>query len=237
LVLNDYEAVMPLPWRKKWGLRYVYHAPFLQRLGIYGNNVTADAVNAFYNMATCKFPFINFTISPPAPTTSARLKKRTNFIVDLNKSYAKIEAAYTDECRANITKARKRGCTFTDNLPAELVIELYREVYGHLQVRNSSETFLRMLRLLAEANRRRTVRLCGVSDALGKVVFGAAVFMDARRLYYFLKSYAGNPMLFDFEGSDLPNVAAFYQKFAPETEHYFQITANRLPAPLRGFVK
>jgi hypothetical protein len=258
LVLDDYAAVMPLPWRKKWGIRYVYHAPFLQRLGIYGNNITADAVNAFYNIAVRKFPYINFTISLPAPATSARLKQRTNFIIDLNKPYTEIAAAYTQECRANITKAKKRGCTFTDNLPPELIIKLYREAYGHLQVKNSAQAFERMLRLLAEASRRRTVRLCGVTDPLGNVVFGAAIFKDARRLYYImgaptetgrqaratyffidhlLESYAGTPLLFDFEGSDLPNVAAFYRKFAPETEHYIQLTANRLPAPLRWFVK
>jgi hypothetical protein len=258
LVLDDYAAVMPLPWRKKWGIRYVYHAPFLQRLGIYGNNITADAVNVFYNIAIREFPYINFTVSPPAPATSSRLKQRTNFFIDLNKPYAQIAAAYTEECRANITKAKKRGCTFTDNLPPEFIIKLYHEAYGHLQVRNSTETFERMLRLLADASRGGSVRLCGVTDASGNVVFGAAIFLDARRLYYvlgaptetgrqkratyffidhLLKSYAGQHLLFDFEGSDLPNVATFYQKFAPETERYFQITINRLPAPLRWLVK
>ena len=24
LILNDYEAVMPLPWRKKFGIQYIY---------------------------------------------------------------------------------------------------------------------------------------------------------------------------------------------------------------------
>jgi hypothetical protein len=257
-VLDDYAAVMPMPWRKKWGIRYIYHAPFLQRLGIYGSNITIDVINAFYTKAIQKFLYINFTVSPPAPATSARLNQRTNFIIDLNKPYAEIEAAYKEECRANITKAKKRGCTFTDNLPAELVIKLYRDAYGRLQVRNSADTYERMLRLLAEASRRRTVRLCGVIDALGNVIFGAVVFMDARRLYYImgaptiagrqkratyffidhiLKSHASTPMLFDFEGSDLPNVAKFYRKFSPETEHYFQMTINRLPALLRWFVE
>jgi hypothetical protein len=27
LVLNDYEAVMPLPWKKKWGIYYLAHPP------------------------------------------------------------------------------------------------------------------------------------------------------------------------------------------------------------------
>src|SRR4051794_1685368 len=36
LVMNDYTAVMPITWRKKWNIRYVYHAPFIQQLGLFG---------------------------------------------------------------------------------------------------------------------------------------------------------------------------------------------------------
>jgi len=28
IVLNDYEAVMPLPWKKKLGIRYLYQPSF-----------------------------------------------------------------------------------------------------------------------------------------------------------------------------------------------------------------
>ena len=36
LVLNDYETIMPLPWKKKAGIRYCYTPPFIQQLGITG---------------------------------------------------------------------------------------------------------------------------------------------------------------------------------------------------------
>src|SRR3954465_4726 len=36
LVINDYTAVMPIVWRKKWGIRYTYDAPFIQQLGLFG---------------------------------------------------------------------------------------------------------------------------------------------------------------------------------------------------------
>jgi hypothetical protein len=115
-----------------------------------------------------------------------------------------------------------------------------------------------MLRLLHEASLRRKVLLCGVTDAARNVIFGAAIFIDSNRLYYvlgapteegrqkratyffidhILKSYAGTGLLFDFEGSDLPTVSAFYRKFGPKTEHYFELTINRFPIPRKWQVK
>ena len=38
IVVNDYEAIMPIPFRKKWGIRYCYDAPFVQQLGLFGSD-------------------------------------------------------------------------------------------------------------------------------------------------------------------------------------------------------
>src|SRR3982751_7041868 len=47
LVLNDYEAVMPLTWKKKYGISYLYQPPFVAMAGIFGNNLSADDAKAF----------------------------------------------------------------------------------------------------------------------------------------------------------------------------------------------
>ncbi len=35
LVLDDYQAVMPLTWRSKFGIRYLYQPAFTQQTGIF----------------------------------------------------------------------------------------------------------------------------------------------------------------------------------------------------------
>ena len=35
LVLNDYEAVMPLTWNRKFGFNYLYQPAFTSQLGIF----------------------------------------------------------------------------------------------------------------------------------------------------------------------------------------------------------
>src|SRR4051812_38518885 len=42
IVLNDYEMVMPVPWRKKFGVRYNYDVPFIQQLGIFCGKKNPD---------------------------------------------------------------------------------------------------------------------------------------------------------------------------------------------------
>src|SRR4051812_4435903 len=49
LVMNDYAAVMPIIWRRKWGIRYAYDAPFVQQPGLFGTYNTDNlkqAINA-----------------------------------------------------------------------------------------------------------------------------------------------------------------------------------------------
>ena len=38
LVLNDYEAVMPLPWRQKYVIKYIYPPAWTQQLGVFSPN-------------------------------------------------------------------------------------------------------------------------------------------------------------------------------------------------------
>ena len=48
LILNDYEAVMPLTWNKKWGIKYLYQPPLTPQLGIFSaTNISEKLVDAF----------------------------------------------------------------------------------------------------------------------------------------------------------------------------------------------
>ncbi len=47
LVLNEYEAVMPLTWNKKYSIHYLYQPPFTACLGVFGKTLTAETINEF----------------------------------------------------------------------------------------------------------------------------------------------------------------------------------------------
>jgi hypothetical protein len=49
LVQDDYQAVMPLPWKKKAYIYYVYPPFFLPRLGLYGRELSAGELPEWIN--------------------------------------------------------------------------------------------------------------------------------------------------------------------------------------------
>ena len=53
----------------------------------------------------------------------------------------------------------------------------------------------------------------------------------------FIKDHAGENMLLDFEGSDIPNLAFFYSSFGAPLEIYPALKINRLPFYLRWMKK
>lgn len=71
LVLGDYEAVMPLTWKKKWGIKYLYQPAFFQQGGIFSskklNKVSIDGKGASRN-------HIVFQVIVPGPAAAEFFK-------------------------------------------------------------------------------------------------------------------------------------------------------------------
>ncbi len=53
----------------------------------------------------------------------------------------------------------------------------------------------------------------------------------------FIKDNAGEDLLLDFEGSDIPSLAFFYSSFGAVEERYSAVKLNKLPSPLKWFKK
>lgn len=64
LVWNDYEAVMPLTWNKKWGIHYLYQPYFCASLGLFSRNkVDADLLKIFLQHIPSKFRYIDIYLN------------------------------------------------------------------------------------------------------------------------------------------------------------------------------
>ncbi|MFN2457689.1 MAG: GNAT family N-acetyltransferase [Chitinophagaceae bacterium] len=58
----------------------------------------------------------------------------------------------------------------------------------------------------------------------GRKISASTLLIDA-----FIKDYAGQNLLLDFEGSDVPGIAFFFRNFGSTNEKYTSIKYNRLP--------
>ena len=61
IVVDDYAAVMAIPWKRKYGIRYAYIPPFTQQLGMIGDETIfnwKDVLNELENFIL--FADLNF---------------------------------------------------------------------------------------------------------------------------------------------------------------------------------
>ena len=256
VVVNDYEAVMALPRKKKWGIEFVGMPPFVQRLGLSGR-YDDEVVNMAGEMVKERFKLIEYTAAEALLFGEAKKKRKTNFVMPMVETYDEISDRYTSACKKNISKAQKRGCELTDEVEVRDVVKFYRDIYGGLSA-YADKHFEALEQLLESAAARKPCHVAGVRNRESKeLVYAGLLLDDGRRVYYVLgapnkegremratyffidemiRKFCGSRKIFDFEGSDIPDVASFYQSFSPETEYYYQFYINRYSNPLKKLI-
>ncbi|MBI5372159.1 MAG: GNAT family N-acetyltransferase [Sphingobacteriales bacterium] len=258
LVLNDYEAVMPLTWNRKYGIRYLYQPFLAAQLGIFGNKLAEQDIRDFLQSIPAAFRYIDIYLNSGNRATAPGLFSllRDNYVLDLNLPYEKLVSQYRDNTRRNIKKARQAGCLVQQNTAVEKIITLaVQQMQLHdKEVEENINRFRELFRLLQEQKRAVTYGITLGDELLASAVF----FFSHNRSYYilvgnhpngktigashalidaFIRDYAGQPLLLDFEGSDIRNLAFFYSSFGAVQEIYPALKINRLPFYLKWIKK
>ena len=262
LVQNDYEAVMPLPVRKKYGQPYVYHPFFAQQLGVFSTNyLSGFTVNKFVTAVPDKFRVVDVqlnTACDPEDFLSHTTRERRNHVLNLSPAYQEITAAYNENTKRNITKARKEKLTLEKITDIDNAINFYVTHNGHRSPEVKPVDYARFKRVLLEARQRsmlnilcvkeantvlatgifgidgsnRAIYLMGTSSVEGKNKGAMHLLMDE-----FIQQHCGKIQLLDFEGSDIDGIARFYKGFGAVEQPYYHFYQNRLPFYLRWFKK
>jgi hypothetical protein len=248
LVLGDYEAVMPLPWRKKWGTYYIYQPFLTAQLGLFAEQVSPELLQQFLHAIPEKFRLWEFSLNsgnlfeiPPF-----KLYQRKNYVLPLLHSYDQLYAGYRDHIRRNTKKSLQFGNREIKEPPLHEVIALAK-----LQDATLKDSELqRFISLFTRLQREGKATTYGIASERGQLLASAAFITDNRRAYYilagnhpngrtlsashslidyFIRENAGKPLLLDFEGSDIRSLAFFYSSFGAVEENYAAIQMNRLP--------
>jgi hypothetical protein len=259
LVLNDYEAVMPLTWNKKFGIHYLYQPPFTACLGVFGKGLTAETVNSFLNTIPPRYKYwdIYFNHGNFFKLGDFKLYERMNYVLNLGSNYEELYKAYRENIKRNIKKAEQLHLQISKNISISDVIALAKEQAGGFS--ETSETdfnnFENLYHLLYQKEKATTYAVY----TKDKQLIASAVFLFSHsRTYYimvgnhpdgktlgashalingFIKDHAGEDLLLDFEGSDISSLAFFYSSFGATEEKYSAVKLNRLPAPIKWLKK
>ncbi|MCZ2459901.1 MAG: GNAT family N-acetyltransferase [Chitinophagales bacterium] len=250
LVWNDYEAVMPLTWNRKYGIRYLYQPFLTAQSGVFGNHITQDLLEQFLEAIPSKFQYWDFCLNQGnvLRTKNYPLFERSNFVLNLNKDYRDLYNGFNDNIRRNARKSEQAGCIVQRSFEIERVIELASDQmkdFAHNR-EDGLERFKKLYRLLFEKGMAGTYGIFLKQQLMASCV----LLYSHKRIYYVLvgnspngktmgashalinaiiKDHAGKDLLLDFEGSDIPSLAFFYRSFGSTEEKYTAIRLNRLP--------
>lgn len=257
LVLDDYEAVMPLTWNKKYGIFYLYQPFFVASLGVFGNNISATLVNDFLNAIPAKFSYWDIYLNQGNrfELTNFNLYERVNFVLPLNEPYEKLYNNFRDNIKRNIKKATQLNCLIKKDINVDDVITLATE-----QSKNFSpvkeEDYKHFQNVYHHLRAQQKAVAYGVYSSGNELVASCVFIFSHNRAYYilvgnhpngktigashaiineFIKDYAGQNLLLDFEGSDIPNLAFFYNSFGATEEKFAGLKLNRLPFWMKWF--
>lgn len=251
LVWGDYEMVMPLTCNQKWGIHYLYQPPFTASLGIFGNGLNPQTITAFINAIPAKYKFaeidLNYgNILSPLPNG---FKIRMNYILPLEKSYEELRSSFRENVLRNCKKAEQAGCKYVENIDETAVLELAMQ-YSIPGSKLSIDSKNNFLQLIARLKSKGMAEVNGVYSAGGELLASAVYFFSHNRAYYilvgnhpngktigashwlidrFIASHSENKLTLDFEGSDIRNLAFFYEGFGAKEELYPAFRMNRLP--------
>lgn len=248
LVWNDYEIVMPLPWRKKWGVAYLYQPFLTAQLGVFGNQLSADRVGLFLKAIPKTFRYWDFPLNQRNlfAGTGFPLYERMNYVLPLDQPYEIIAKGYRENIRRNVRKSRDFGCTVVRDVSLDSIFSLTR--FQSAPISNQETQSFKTL--FAQLHRQGQGVTYGIAGKDGNLLASAAFLFSHQRAYYilvgnhpngrtlgashalidaFIKDHADRDLLLDFEGSDIRNLAFFYSSFGAREEKYAAIRLNRLP--------
>lgn len=254
LVLKDYEAVMPLVTRRKYGIDYICIPFFINQLGVFTEEqaLPVDLVDAFLQVLPTRYKFVELGLNASNHTSryDFQVQERKSQYIDLTHGYETIAAGFSSNLQRNLKKALKQQLLIDNKASTREVTDLFKssrgEALGHFTakeydlldtVMNALQAkgmgFVRDCRtadgqLLAAAffaeSHGRITYVKGGATEQGRELGAMHLIMDA-----VLREYAGKASTFDFDGSSVPSVERFNRNFT-DSEYTFRIIKrNSLP--------
>ncbi len=253
LVLDDYKAVFPLTWNKKWGIRYLYQPPFTQQLGLFfTDHVFKDQLPFFLTELQKYFRFAEILINYDNGING--LLQRSNFTLPLQRDYATIASGYKNDLIRNLKRAEKFDLRYHTEDNIALAIGRFKSLYGQRMTSIGNRDYHNFELLCEEFKKKRQLVIRTVSDSNNQWFASALLIASYNRLYLLqsatngegrnveanhylidrlIREFSNTAFTLDFEGSQIPGIAHFYQNFGSINQPFFMFRFNHLPWPMR----
>jgi len=237
LIGGDYECVMPLPVKRKFGISFLVQPMLTQQLGVFSKEeINEEIVRKFIR----KIPYLSYHLNLNEQNECENASALPNYVLDLNKSFENLYADFSKNTKRNIEKAKKSGVRVTDDLLPNEFLEFYFSTEKNYSVPkknlvseliesgfsrgemtifgayNFDNELISAFCLLH--SKERFIYLLPISNQTGKNC--SAMFLIINEIIF---QNSETPNLLDFEGSRVEGIARLYRGFGAKLKPYFQI--------------
>jgi hypothetical protein len=260
LIEGDYENLMPLPYRKKMGISYVFPPSMTQQLGIFsGNVISEDKVTEFLEHIPSKFKYseLNLNHDNFIRDIANKITEHTNLELDLKHPYIELYSHFSENTVRNIKKAKRTDIRVWKNGEIQNILQLFKYSKSG-EIKNLPEDYLQVVEKLGTELIKRGNAQLWEASVEGDLCAGIMFAFSHKKAYFlfsaankkaketgaishllnsFIHEYSGRKMVLDFEGSDNKNLARFYKSFGAIEKNYQKIIVSKLPDMLISLAK
>ena len=240
LIYGDYQYVMPIPWRKKYGIHYVYTPEWTQQLGVFSEHkIDANLIEKFLKKIPKKFKKI--TINFNSGNFNSKFETKLNFLLPLKKSHNDIVDGFSKSRKRDFKITLKNSIELMNSDHCNDLIELFiSQKKDTINIIPSS--YEKLESLVSYLIEYREIRIVKATNKSNELLGGAIFIIENSTIYYLfstvnkegsekyimtkildsiIKQYSETDYIFDFEGSMVPGIAHFFKSFGAKEEEYF----------------
>jgi hypothetical protein len=253
LVWQDYQAVMPVPYRKKYGINYVHPPLWILQLGIF--STTDEVSEAEFIKVLCKsFRFVELRLnSGNQIQQNADFQKRKFQELAINITYESLHKEYQSDRRKDLRKAAKHGLQAKWGDVPNHMINLFKANVGQRTPEIKEQDYQNLERLMHTCiekdagevlsiyqdeqlvasgfflKHQKTVTILCSSTDFSNRNNGANTFLIDTAI----QKYRSSHETFNFGGSSMPSIAKYFFSFGANEKIYPFLLQKRVPSLLR----
>lgn len=259
LVLDDYKAVMPIPWKKKYFIRYVHPPLWLLELGVFSLDANIN-FQIFFKTLFRAFRFVESRLNTDMKidADSVFLEPKEMQVVSLEQGYDAVFNNYRKDRKKDLAKANKLDLTEKWKDSAVNLITLFKNNVGKRTPNIQESDYIILKKLMATCIEKRVGEVLSIYDNENHIVAsgfflkhkktvtilvsstdfknrknGANTFLIDKAIQEYEKDFD----IFNFGGSSMQSIAKYFLSFGGNSLNYQQIKLNTLPFLFKLFKK
>ena len=240
IVLDDYKAVMPVPWRKKYLIKYVHPPLWILQLGIFS---ASDYIQShFISSLQKRFQFVELRLNSKNLLDEENLYfiEKQFQVLDLTIGYDDIKKSYQSDRKKDLKRAEKFELRIEWGGSSKKLIHLFQNNVGKRTPEIKQQDYQNLETLIHHCLKKDYGELCFVYQAekLVAAAFllknqesvtilcsstdfsnrknGANTFLIDKAIQRYVNAYK----TFNFGGSSMQSIAKYFFSFGAKEKTY-----------------